>query len=97
MPKDEASPQIILVQVGWWVGNIFDVDKMLVPVHKDGSHWILIEANMKNRVIKFYDSMLSVLDPDIAMGMMGAVAQYINKEGEKKGVEGLNAMFDPRY
>ena len=72
--------------------NIFEMDKMFIPVHKDGSHWILIEACMKSKEIKFYDSMLGALDEKYAFKMMTTIAQYINKEGEQKQIEGLNAM-----
>ena len=47
---------------------------------------MLIEVDMKAKGIKFYDSMVSALKPESAMSMMSAIAQYICKEGEKKGV-----------
>ena len=72
-------------------GNIFALEKMYVPINKDGVHWVLIEVDMKAKDIKFYDSMVSALNPDSAMSMMSAIAQYICKEGEKKGIDGLEA------
>ena len=47
---------------------------------------------MKSKEIKFYDSMLGALDEKYAFKMMTTIAQYINKEGEQKQIEGLNAM-----
>jgi sentrin-specific protease 1 len=71
-------------------GNIFDMNKMLVPVHK-GFHWVLIEVDMKKNELNFYDSMVQILKSKVAIDMMDAVAQYINKEAEKRNIENLDA------
>ena len=47
-----------------WCGNleISASDVMFVPINVDGSHWIFLRANFRERKIKLYDSMGSV-DP----------------------------------
>jgi len=76
--------------------NIFDKDLMLVPVHKNGNHWVLIAANMKAKSITFYDSMVDIYSgkggarwesySQEALGMMKCVAEYIDELAKAKDV-----------
>ena len=40
-------------------GNIFQVQKMVMPVNVGGGHWALIVAYMKERKLRSFDSMNS--------------------------------------
>lgn len=37
--------------------NLFQKDKLFIPINQGRGHWILIVISMKNRTIKYYDSL----------------------------------------
>jgi hypothetical protein len=37
--------------------NLFDVDRVLIPINKGGFHWILCVVNVSEQRIEYYDSM----------------------------------------
>lgn len=37
--------------------NLFDVDRVLIPINKGGFHWILCVVNVTEKRIEYYDSM----------------------------------------
>lgn len=37
--------------------NLFDLDRVLIPVNKGGFHWILVVINITEKRVEYYDSM----------------------------------------
>ena len=37
--------------------NLFEMDRVLIPINKGGFHWILACVNVKEKRIEYYDSM----------------------------------------
>lgn len=76
--------------------NIFDKDLMLVPVHQNENHWVLIVADMKAKTIKFYDSMVDIFSgrgnprwepySKDAFSKMQCVAEYMDELAKAKEI-----------
>ena len=37
--------------------NVFELDRVVIPINKGGFHWILVIVNVKEKRIEYYDSM----------------------------------------
>jgi sentrin-specific protease 1 len=37
--------------------NLFDIDRVIIPVNKGGFHWILVMVNVSEERLEYYDSM----------------------------------------
>jgi Ulp1 family protease len=37
--------------------NLFELDRVVIPINKGGFHWILVIVNIKEKRIEYYDSM----------------------------------------
>ena len=37
-------------------GNIFELDKLLIPINRLNVHWVLVVVDIQQFTIKFYDS-----------------------------------------
>jgi len=62
-------------------GDIFSVEKVFFPIHSS-NHWFLVVANMKQKVIKCYDSLDS--DRSGSDKVLSEIKVYLRMEHESK-------------
>ena len=74
-------------------GSIFEKDIVIIPVNKDGVHWVVIAIYIVEKRIEYYDSMRA--NDDDAMAMMQCCNEYLKKLEEKKyGTSELSKNFE---
>ncbi|KAL1409674.1 hypothetical protein Q8F55_003670 [Vanrija albida] len=77
--------------------DIFALDKLLIPINHDNSHWVCAVINFKQRRIEYYDSLT---DPDRRYKVFKTLRGYLESEHkEKKGspfdLSNWRDQFDP--
>jgi sentrin-specific protease 1 len=61
--------------------NIFELNKLFVPVHPAGSHWALVVVDMRRKRIEYYDSM-----DGSGLRYCQTILRYLRDEGLRFGI-----------
>ena len=67
-------------------GNVFKLDRLIIPVHVDNAHWCLVVAFVQERKIQCYDSI-----GQEGTRWMEALREYLRHEAEKWARDGTVA------
>eukprot|EP01083_Nonionella_stella_P090835 253826_1 len=74
------------------VNDIFELDRVFVPIHVNISHWVLACLNMKTKTIEYYDSM-----GGSNSGARECLRRYLMDEWKDKRGEVYTGIDDWKY
>ena len=69
--------------------DVFNLDKLFVPIHFGNNHWTLIVAFVQERRIQYYDSMGGA-----GVGYLEGLKQYFKDEAERTQKPNWEAIMD---
>ena len=74
--------------------NLFEVNKIFIPIHINQNHWIMVVVSMNLKIIEGYDSMLKTNDPngDIVIAMK-KIKIFLEEQHEKKYNSSLSSCW----
>jgi sentrin-specific protease 1 len=64
-----------LDQLGY---KLLECEKLMIPVHQ-GTHWVLVEINLKEKVVRYMDSLKGRDDPVVKALLCWVQEEYITK------------------
>ena len=73
------------LQAKFGVSSIFELDKVVIPVHVSGNHWCLAVIYMQEKKIQYYDSMAGS-----GMAVLRALLRWLGDESRERLGEELD-------